>query len=206
MAIGVWLVHSMSLGMFSPLTMIFIRYLMVLTLVAFASETRAQMPILTLEHLTTKEGLPSNDVWTLFQDKKGFLWIGTGRNICRYDGYSFLRLDSMQLGYCSGIGADSKGNIYTSVDTRGLCKIDVQTMDVKVVAENNYNDKDPSNDLHEQSLVDRYDQVWVCDYASIKRYDIAQNKLYRYKLDSDASGGMCTTIPAFSKTMRETCG
>ncbi|QMW01392.1 sensor histidine kinase [Spirosoma foliorum] len=149
----------------------------------------AQMPALKLEHLTTREGLPSNDVWCLNKDRHGFLWIGTGRNICRYDGYNFLRLDSLKLGYCSGVSTDSKGDIYTSNDTRGLCKIDAKTLAVTTVARNNYDDTDPSNDLHEQGMVDSHDQVWVCDYTSVKRYDPTTQKLHRYKFSQTASGG-----------------
>ncbi len=151
--------------------------------------TRAQKPSLKLEHLTTREGLPSNDVWCLNKDRQGFLWIGTGRNICRYDGYSFLRLDSLKLGYCSGVSTDSHGDIYTSNDTRGLCKINTKTLAVTTVVKNNYDDADPGNDLHEQSLVDSHDQVWVCDYTSVKRYDPATQKLHRYTFSKQVSGG-----------------
>lgn len=150
---------------------------------------RAQMPVLTLEHLTTKEGLPSNDIWCLNKDRKGFLWIGTGRNLCRYDGYSFLRLDSLQLGYCSGVSSDSKGDLYTSVDTRGICRIDAKTMEVTTLVHNNYDDMDTGNDLHEQGLVDSHDQLWVCDYTSVQRYDIASGKLFRYTFSVSGSGG-----------------
>ncbi|NIJ51545.1 histidine kinase [Dyadobacter arcticus] len=149
----------------------------------------AQMPTLTLEHLTTKDGLPSNDVWCITKDKGGFLWIGTGRNICRYDGYDFLRLDSLLLGYCSGVSTDSKGDIFTSVDTRGLVKIDIKTLEVSTLLHNNYDDSDPGNDLHEQGMVDSHDQVWVCDYTSVKRYDPATKKLRRYSFKTSASGG-----------------
>ncbi|TLV00766.1 two-component regulator propeller domain-containing protein [Dyadobacter luticola] len=152
-------------------------------------KTNAQSPSLILEHLTTKDGLPSNDVWCLTKDRSGFLWIGTGRNICRYDGYDFLRLDSLLLGYCSGVSTDSKGDIYTSVDTRGLCKIDIKTLEFSTVLFNNYDDTDPGNDLHEQGMVDSYDQVWVCDYSSVKRYDTRTKKLHRYTFSATASGG-----------------
>ncbi|GGM90720.1 hypothetical protein GCM10010967_24740 [Dyadobacter beijingensis] len=150
---------------------------------------RAQMPILTLEHLTTKEGMPSNDVWCLNKDRRGFLWIGTGRNLCRYDGYNFLRLDSLQLGYCSGVSTDSKGDLYTSVDTRGIARIDRNTMEVTTLVHNNYDDQDTGNDLHEQGMVDSYDQMWVCDYTSVQRYDIARKKLHRYTFKGPANGG-----------------
>jgi len=166
------------------------RIIVFLTLVfLLGANVLAQMPVLSLEHLTTKEGLPSNDVWCLNKDRRGFLWIGTGRNLCRYDGYSFLRLDSLQLGYCSGVSTDSRGDLYTSVDTRGIARIDRNTMEVSTLVQNNYDDEDTGNDLHEQGMVDSYDQMWVCDYTSVQRYDIARKKLFRYTFTASGSGG-----------------
>lgn len=162
----------------------------------------AQMPVLTLEHLTTKEGLPSNDVWCLNKDRRGFLWIGTGRNLCRYDGYSFLRLDSLQLGYCSGVSADSKGDLYTSVDTRGIARIDRNTMEVTTLVQNNYDDQDTGNDLHEQGTVDSYDQMWVCDYTSVQRYDIAKKKLFRYTFAASGDGDVYQYASFFEDRQR----
>ncbi len=181
------------------------RYFLVFLLVLTARwETIAQMPSLKLEHLTTYEGLPSNDVWCLNKDRQGFLWIGTGRNICRYDGYRFLRLDSLKLGYCSGVSTDSKGDIYTSNDTRGLCKIDAKTLAVTTLVKNNYDDTDPTNDLHEQGMVDTYDQVWVCDYTSVKRYDPATKKLHRYTFSLTASGGDVYQYASFFEDAQRT--
>ena len=181
------------------------RYVLVFLLVIIAQrETYAQLPTLTIDHLTTKEGLPSNDIWCLTKDKKGFLWIGTGRNICRYDGYSFLRLDSLKLGYCSGVSSDSEGNIYTSNDTRGLCKINAKNLAVTTVVENNYNDTDPSNDLNEQSLVDSFDQVWVCDYTSVKRYNPVTKKLHRYTFTLPESGGEIYQYASFLEDTQHT--
>lgn len=31
-------------------------------------------------------GLPSNSVYDIYQDTKGFMWFGTGKGLCRYDG------------------------------------------------------------------------------------------------------------------------
>ncbi len=162
----------------------------------------AQVPVLTLEHLTTKEGLPSNDVWCLNKDRRGFLWIGTGRNLCRYDGYTFLRLDSLQLGYCSGVSADSKGDLYTSVDTRGIARIDRNTMEVSTLVHNNYDDQDTGNDLHEQGMVDSFDQMWVCDYTSVQRYDIAQRKLFRYTFTGSGGGDVYQYASFFEDRQR----
>ncbi|CAN5392218.1 hypothetical protein BH09BAC5_BH09BAC5_24720 [soil metagenome] len=40
-------------------------------------------------HITVQEGLPSSEVYTLFQDKKGYIWMSTDAGVCRYNGYSF---------------------------------------------------------------------------------------------------------------------
>jgi len=39
--------------------------------------------------LTMDNGLPSNSVRCVTQDKRGFIWIGTDNGLCRFDGLSF---------------------------------------------------------------------------------------------------------------------
>ena len=41
------------------------------------------------EHFSSKDGLMHNSITALFQDSKGFIWIGTRSGLYRYDGYSF---------------------------------------------------------------------------------------------------------------------
>lgn len=38
-------------------------------------------------HVTTDDGLPTNDVEVLLQDSRGFVWIGTQDGLSRFDGY-----------------------------------------------------------------------------------------------------------------------
>lgn len=40
---------------------------------------------------TSKEGLPDNRIRSVFQDSKGFLWVGTMNGVSRYDGYNFRK-------------------------------------------------------------------------------------------------------------------
>lgn len=40
-------------------------------------------------HFTEKEGLMSNQVNSIFEDKEGILWFGTPNGVCSYDGKSF---------------------------------------------------------------------------------------------------------------------
>ena len=39
--------------------------------------------------ITTANGLSSNTVYDIQQDKNGFIWFGADYGLCRYDGYSF---------------------------------------------------------------------------------------------------------------------
>lgn len=36
--------------------------------------------------INKSSGLPSNSVYDIFQDSKGFMWFATGKGLCRYDG------------------------------------------------------------------------------------------------------------------------
>ncbi|MBK9254924.1 MAG: histidine kinase [Saprospiraceae bacterium] len=38
---------------------------------------------------TSEDGLPSNEVYCVYQDTSGFMWFGTDNGVSRFDGYSF---------------------------------------------------------------------------------------------------------------------
>lgn len=44
---------------------------------------------LIFENFTENNGLPSTQVYDIFQDENGYLWFGTDRGIARYNGYEF---------------------------------------------------------------------------------------------------------------------
>ncbi len=60
-----------------------------LCLFAFPADIHASIE-LSARKITTSDGLPSNSVRCIFQDSKGFLWLGTLNGLCRYDGNSFV--------------------------------------------------------------------------------------------------------------------
>jgi ligand-binding sensor domain-containing protein/signal transduction histidine kinase len=42
-----------------------------------------------VERLSVEHGLSQSSVWTIIQDRRGFMWFGTADGLNRYDGYSF---------------------------------------------------------------------------------------------------------------------
>jgi len=61
-------------------------------------------------------GLPSNSVYDIFQDSKGFMWFATGKGICRYDGSTFKTFTSDEQTSKSGscLAEDGFGRIWYS--------------------------------------------------------------------------------------------
>lgn len=44
---------------------------------------------ISFNHLTINEGLAHNSVMSIYQDPKGFIWIGTRNGVCSYNGKEF---------------------------------------------------------------------------------------------------------------------
>jgi hypothetical protein len=59
---------------------------------ALAAPVRAQQD--SFRYYGTEEGLTSVAVKVLFQDRTGFLWVGTENGLFRYDGQRFQRYGS----------------------------------------------------------------------------------------------------------------
>ena len=72
---------------------------------------------LTGRSITTRDGLPSNRINDMIQDKTGYIWLGTSNGLCRYDGYSFMNLQTLGNGHDHTIGnvgtihLDEKNNL-----------------------------------------------------------------------------------------------
>ena len=75
-----------------------------------------------LNHLTTKNGLSQDFVNVIAQDSLGYLWVGTGTGISKYDGNKFLNYDAsdgLLDNYVSSIF--TKGNqVFVGLNNGGL--------------------------------------------------------------------------------------
>lgn len=65
-------------------------------------------------HLTDEDGLPSMEVYSVFEDNKGYMWFGTDNGVCRYDGLEMKNYySSRQRGKSfSHFIQDAKGRIW----------------------------------------------------------------------------------------------
>ena len=59
-------------------------------------QSHADEPVtyLNFDNFTQAEGLPNNQIQCIFQDSKGWIWLGTSQGLSRFDGYRFVNFIS----------------------------------------------------------------------------------------------------------------
>lgn len=73
---------SILISMITKRHLLFICFLIVCII-------KGQAQDITFGHLTTNEGLSNNAVMTMYQDERGFIWIGTRNGANLYNGNEF---------------------------------------------------------------------------------------------------------------------
>ncbi|MCB9309218.1 MAG: histidine kinase [Lewinellaceae bacterium] len=116
--------------------------------------------------LDIRNGLPSNNVYVLKQDSKGFIWGTTDKGVFRYDGKNFKYFTSD-----NGLGDnDNFGMLIDSKDNIWLCsQKSIQIIQPNGLIKNITN----VHPYFSQFLINDNDEVYYRDYEPI-------NRLYKY--------------------------
>ena len=98
-------------------------YRLLFLLLLIISGLPMSLPAQTLRHSFTsfgpKDGLPSSDITTLFQDSRNYLWIGHAAGASRYDGnqfQNFLFSGNARLGRVYAIREDGEGYVWIGAE------------------------------------------------------------------------------------------
>ncbi|HOO98880.1 MAG TPA: two-component regulator propeller domain-containing protein, partial [Bacteroidales bacterium] len=59
---------------------------------SFLTESHAEgiSTILSFDNFYQSDGLPNNQIQCIYQDSKGWIWLGTSHGLSRFDGYRFV--------------------------------------------------------------------------------------------------------------------
>jgi signal transduction histidine kinase/ligand-binding sensor domain-containing protein/DNA-binding response OmpR family regulator len=97
----------------------------VVLLFSVSGPVYAQSDVLWFQNFTFDKGLPFNkECFTLFQDDKGFIWMGSDMGLHRFDGHNFRNYihhdkdsNSIRKGFVNAIFSDSKKNTWIGTST-----------------------------------------------------------------------------------------
>lgn len=139
---------------------------------------------INFNNITIKDGLSQSTVETIFQDSRGYIWIGTNDGLNRYNGYEFKHYkydkydkNSIVNDYIVDIIEDGNGHIWIST-LGGLSKIDPDKDEMKNYSSREYNGNLSNNNLW-QILCTKDNKIIVSTVDGLNLYDEKNDKFVR---------------------------
>ncbi|MFN8285861.1 MAG: histidine kinase [Chitinophagales bacterium] len=96
---------------------------LLLVLLLLTGIYRVSAQELSYKHFTTDDGLPSSEVYDVFQDSKGFIWMATDHGLAMFDGYSFKTFNTdngLPDNTIFKIKEDYKGILWVQTFSKGI--------------------------------------------------------------------------------------
>lgn len=128
----------------------------------------AQNREMHFEHLSTKDGLSERNINWIFQDRSGFIWIGTRDGLNRYDGYQFKIYrnnpydpSSISNNFISQMAEDKDGNIWIATLGGGLNKFDPKTDKFYHYRHRDKNKASIASDFINKIAIDTDGTIWL---------------------------------------------
>ena len=98
--------------------------LLIVLVVMVCSSTVAHN--IMFKHLEVRDGMPSNQINSIYKDSRGFMWFGTASGLARYDGYRFKVFyssdndpASLPNSYIEKITEDGEGRLWIRTGESG---------------------------------------------------------------------------------------
>ncbi len=142
------------------------------------------------ERIGTERGLPSDSVTALYQDRAGFVWIGSWAGLTFYDGYTFRFFDhdiadpaSLAGNAIRTVYEDHEGNLWIGTNTAGLERLDRATWKFEHHGHDPKNPRSISHDSVYAIAEDRQGRLWIGTQRGLNRMDRATGTFERFAAD-----------------------
>ncbi|MBD3225270.1 MAG: GAF domain-containing protein [Caldithrix sp.] len=180
--------------------------LMVLFVLICNQHTQGRTPLLNFDHLTIEDGLSQSSVYTILQDHRGFIWIGTQNGLNRYDGisikiyYKNAKGDSSSVNdnWINDLVQDEDGFIWIATSGGGINSYNPSTEKFHYYIHNSTEPKSISSDRVTVCFVDSKNNLWVGTDKGLNRFDREKKQFIRYRHNpsnpSSISGDIIKTI------------
>lgn len=125
------------------------------------------------ENYTANEALIDERIHCIFQDSRGWIWIGTDYGVMRFDGYEFtpLELNSKEGSILSSslirrIIEDDRGNIWIGTELQGLFRLDQEHFTLS-----QFKDNGLSHHSVWDMVINREGKLWVGTEKGLNLFD-----------------------------------
>ena len=159
-----------------------------LVFLLYISPGRAQNVPIRFKHFTTNHGLSQNNVTSVLQDSRGFMWFGTQDGLNKFDGYGFKiyrnnpnRAHSLSDSYIWKVFEDRQGRIWVGTDNGGLNLFDRTTDRFTRYINKPGDPKSLSHNKVTAIAQDRDGKIWVGTYGGgLNLFDPATGTFSRF--------------------------
>jgi len=147
------------------------------------------------KHLSTSDGLSSNEVRATFEDSNGFMWFATSDGLNRWNGYKFEVFrnynndgNSLPTNFLLCLAEDADKNIWIGTNHGGLAKY--STTDEKFYRYTTIgNDKTSLPGMVVRCIhVDSNKSVWIGTHSGFAKYDQKNNCFKQFEFSSTNPG------------------
>jgi signal transduction histidine kinase/ligand-binding sensor domain-containing protein/CheY-like chemotaxis protein len=144
---------------------------------------------LTFKQVSIDKGLSQSSVFTIIQDRFGFVWLGTSDGLNMYDGYEFvifkhepLNRNSISSNYITCLLEDRDGNIWIGTKDGGLNLFNRQTRQFTRYLKDKDNFKGPNSAFITCIYEASNGNIWVgTKDAGINEFDVEKKTFRSFK-------------------------
>ena len=138
-----------------------------------------------VSYLDLKNGLPHNNVSSIFVDSGGFLWVGTyGGGLVRYDGYGMMTpVMWLNSNSCKSIAEDRYKHLWVAFD-EGTNIFDLRTMSGVIPKTLNDDLRRLLSEPSTKTYCDAMGRIWIVTYSTVNMLTFDEQghvaKIYSY--------------------------
>ncbi len=131
-----------------------------------------------IEHIQIDDGLPDSTVYSVTQDKTGFVWFGTTSGLARFDGNSFKSFkhdgadpSSISNNNAGNIFIDSQNRVWIGTFGGGVNLLDLTTGDLTRFPYSSSQYKVMVSENVQTFFEDESGHIWIGTATGLYRYD-----------------------------------
>ncbi len=131
------------------------------------------------DNYAVSDGLSDKTIHCIFQDKKGWIWIGTDFGVLRFDGYKFKKFEmdtpesvTLSKALIRVIYEDNENNIWIGTESTGVFKFDRKKYELV-----QYIDNGLVNNSIWDITADMHNNIWIGTEGGLSKYNIHDNAI-----------------------------